>query len=92
VAGKFFEDCVLYGPGVIFLSQPAEKLNRLEYCSFGGDIESMRYDISPKIRMLIGLIAFENCRFLRCKFVGLGIAGPSEFFEHMARVVPQKSF
>jgi hypothetical protein len=82
VEDKFFEDCILQGPGVIAFLETVS----LEYCSFEGDQEKTFIEVEER-RKMMGVIGFRRCRFLRCKFVGLGIVGSKKDIDHMRSVV-----
>ena len=77
IAGKTFTDCVLEGHAVI---APLGNTT-FDGCNFGavGDPASLLFKAQgPK---LVGVIGFENCRFVRCQFRQVGFTGHESFVE-----------
>jgi len=81
IEDKTFEDCILYGPGVIGFIGEKSKPMRLNFCSFDGDKESLLIEV-PDNRKIIGAIGFRGCTLVRCRFIGLGIVGNKEMIDY----------
>lgn len=74
VKDKTFEDCELIGPAMIFLTGSTFMVNS----SFEGSFEKTVLILREK-RWLMGVVAFEDCIFKRCKFLKVGIiASPGQ--------------
>ena len=74
IRGKTFEDCTIHGPSLLVLLGAGI----LERCDYGGDENSMFWEIAEVPVMAEGVIAVVDCVFRRCTFVGIGFAGTQE--------------
>lgn len=77
VRDQHFEDCLILGPAIVALTGNGT----LDNCSFEGDADAILWEISPTRPAVIGVIELANCDFHRCKFQGVGFAGPAEFVQ-----------
>jgi hypothetical protein len=69
-----FERCDIKGPAIfVLVDQVAMEHNR-----FDGDRAALFWEIGPDRPRVIGAIAVENCRFVGCHFMQIGIAGPTD--------------
>ncbi len=68
VKGFTFDGCHITGPAVLFLTRC-----NLTNSGFEGDPDGIFIQVVPEQNQLVGVIAFEDCGFDRCRFVGIGI-------------------
>ena len=80
VEAKTFEDCIIYGPGVVIFR--ARIPARLIGCEFEGDPRSLFITVDED-RHVIGAVGFPACNFTRCKFIGIGIVDTKDGIEKM---------
>jgi len=79
--GVTFEDCALRGPAVVY------PLGRIvfEDCEWDAPANVVWWDRWPE--EVTGVLALENCRFVRCRFFGVGFLGDKNLValaqEHM---------
>lgn len=85
IENRRFEGCLFEGPAVII---PVER------CAFDGcDLGDPQGD--PRSLMLaplgtnrvVGPIAFRNCEFINCRFLGVGFTGEPAFLEELAKAI-----
>lgn len=69
---KVFEDCIIYGPCLLY---PVEGQNVLNEITFrqGRSIEDMVYELPTTERGLIGVVGMDSCTFKRCEFHHVGL-------------------
>ena len=81
VRGKTFTDCVIEGPALMVSTGDVV----FEGCNLGvaADPRSLLY--KPQGPVLVGAIAFADCRFVRCRFVQVGFTGPDAFLDDLAK-------
>lgn len=84
IAQKTFENCVLYGPGIIGFSGTGI----VEDCTFtGGDRNTTFIEAQ---RPTLGAVGFRDCTFRHCEFIGLGIVGGTQEIErYRASILPR---
>lgn len=73
IRGRTFEDCDIYGPGVM----APVGVGVFHECTFDGPDALIMTDNSK----VIGPIAVEECVFRRCRLHGLGLIGSKEKIE-----------
>jgi len=80
IRGKTFVDCRLEGPAVVM---PVGGCS-FDACDMGftsGDIRNLLLSpVGPQ--KVTGVIAFEACTFLRCKFHAVGFTGAPDFLKN----------
>jgi hypothetical protein len=69
LADRDYLDCEIVGPAVLWLGQSVIE----EDCSFADGVEDT---LLPCDRPLKGMIWLSKVAFVRCRFRGVGIAGP----------------
>ena len=75
LADKTFEDCYIYGPGVLTLLNDVQ----LSRCTFAvAVIEDMLFEIPPVDRRMVGPIGLRHVKFIHCTFRGVGWLGSAE--------------
>ena len=88
IEDKIFEDCVLYGPGIVGF---VGAYGTVEECTLQGDPKDIF--IEAENRRIQGAIGFSRCVFRRCRFIGLGIVGaPALIQEFMANTTMRADF
>jgi hypothetical protein len=80
IRNKTFEDCTIYGPAILVPLSAAEMVSK---CVFVGTAESMFWEIPDGRKLVQGAIGLDGCWFRRCRFVGIGFAGPAALGEHL---------
>ena len=90
VVGHTFENCLIVGPAVIALID-----SELLGCTLGAEtnLEELLWIVDPENRpSIVGAVAAEKCRFVQCRFQGIGFAGPKQllasFYDDMTRTTP----
>ncbi len=81
IEDRTFVDCLIEGPAVLL---PMEGCN-FDSCNMGdvqGDPRNLMLRPAGPQRV-IGAVPMKNCKFLRCRFLGVGFTGQSEFLDHM---------
>ena len=75
VSGKTFTDCLIEGPAIITIMGET----RFDGCDMGAveDIDTLLF--RPEGQKLVGVIAFKDCLFLRCRFRQIGYTGHPDF-------------
>ena len=68
-----FADCQINGPAVM-VAQGCEFTN----CGWDGEPDRLFWEIPSPRAMVIGAVLLQDCRFIGCRFSGIGIAGPPE--------------
>ncbi|HEX4144606.1 MAG TPA: hypothetical protein VHY91_13960 [Pirellulales bacterium] len=85
VANKTFESCDIAGPAVIMFGGRG---GTIYDSSFETPPEDAAFWEIPDGRQhIVGVIAFEECTFRKCRFSGIGIAGGREFIETMKQQI-----
>jgi hypothetical protein len=82
IENRTFTDCLLEGPAVVL---PIEGCH-FDDCFFG------EHGGDPNVLLLaplggyqvVGAIPFRNCRFERCRFLGVGFTGTPDFLHQLA--------
>jgi hypothetical protein len=73
VRDREFADCQINGPAVM-VAHSCEFTN----CGWDGEPESLFWEIPPPRSLVIGAVLVQGCRFIGCRFSGVGIAGPPD--------------
>lgn len=76
IRGRTFQDCTIYGPSILYPMGTS-----FEHCRFDGELDSVFWEIAPSQKSGIGVIGVEDCHFIRCTFVGVGLAGDRLLYE-----------
>lgn len=80
VSDHEFTNCVISGPAVIAPIQQTTISN----CSLGGPPDEILWPTPPsQSGRVFGAVGLVNCTFERCRFEGIGFAGPPEFLDQM---------
>lgn len=98
IENREFEDCEIVGPALIFPMGCT-----FDSCGFAGDVDAILWEVPlrkvTEIRsdgteasfyegpVKVGAIAVRNCKFLRCRFRGIGITGPPDFVQQFRESV-----
>jgi hypothetical protein len=81
IENRTFIECLIEGPAVLL---PLSGCN-FDSCDMGdaqGDPRTlMLKPVGPD--RVIGTIAIRNCKFIRCRFLGVGFTGPQSFLDGM---------
>jgi hypothetical protein len=81
IEGKTFSDCRIHGPAVIVPISGCQ----FDGCSMGapdGDMRNLMFQpLGPT--KITGAIAFRNCLFERCDFLGVGYTGAPDFLNQL---------
>lgn len=82
IIGHRFVDCVVTGPAVALVIRQ----NTFESCDFSGTPDEILWatPLSASGRVF-GAVGLVSCTFERCRFDGIGLAGPPEFHEQLRR-------
>jgi hypothetical protein len=72
-----FERCDIKGPAV--LAPMGETV--IEHNHFEGDPDALLWEVPAQRTNVIGAVGVENCRFTGCHFLGVGLAGPTDFLK-----------
>lgn len=84
IEGKTFSECRIHGPAVIIPISGCQ----FEGCALGasdGDMRNLMFQpLGPT--KITGAIAFRNCRFERCDFLGVGYSGAPDFLEQLRSI------
>jgi hypothetical protein len=79
VAGRTFNNCLLYGPAVL-LALARVELDSCILGETGGDVRNLVLrPASPT--SVIGAIPFQDCRFFECDFDAVGFTGSPAFVQ-----------
>lgn len=85
IENRRFEGCLFEGPAVIL---PVEGC-QFDGCDLGdakGDPRSLM--LAPQgASRVVGPIAFRNCQFISCRFLGVGFTGAPAFLDDMAQAI-----
>lgn len=81
VSGKTFTDCVIEGPAVM---ASVGKGVSLEQCNLGAAADVKNLMLKPMGEKIIGAIGFDDCRFVRCRFVQVGFTGPDAYLTQLS--------
>jgi hypothetical protein len=73
VSDATFDNVQLIGPAVVAFQGCS-----LENSVFEGDPEAFLWEVPADRQRVLGAVLFLNCRFTRCRFSRIGIAGPKE--------------
>lgn len=71
IQGRTLEDCVIYGPAVIYMTGTGE----MDSCEFYG---GTFWEIPPDGMLPSAVVILRDCRFRRCKFVRVVLTGTAE--------------
>ncbi len=86
IENKTFVECLLEGPAVV-LPIGGCVFDDCFLGQHGGDPKAlMLVPMSPS--QVLGAVSFLNCRFERCRFVGVGFTGDPQFLESFLAAVP----
>lgn len=79
IKGKTFTDCLIEGPAVMAVMGDT----RFEDCAMGitTDMRTLLY--RPLGDKLAGVVGFEDCHFVRCKFLQVGFTGSEALLEEL---------
>ena len=81
IEGRTFIDCLIEGPAVLL---PLSGCN-FDGCNMGdahGDPRNLRLSPAGPQRVT-GTIPIKDCKFIRCRFLGVGFTGPQSFLDGM---------
>lgn len=85
IANRTFTDCLLEGPAVVV---PVGGCH-FDDCFFGqhgGDPRTLMMVPMGQFQV-VGPIPFADCKFVRCKFLGVGFTGDPAFLEQISQVM-----
>jgi hypothetical protein len=84
INGKTFVDCSLQGPSVIVPISGCQ----FDACDMGASDNDIRNLLLQPVgpTKITGAIAFRDCVFQRCAFVGIGYTGAAEFLDQMRAI------
>ena len=87
VKGKTFTDCLIEGPAVMAVMGDTH----FDDCAMGitSDMKTLLY--RPLGEKLAGVVGFEDCRFVRCKFLQVGFTGSEALLEELQTKVIRAS-
>jgi hypothetical protein len=79
IEDKVFEHCSIIGPAVV----AASGKNDITLSEFytGGNPDNLL--LETKGKLMVGMIAFNNCKFRMCEFKSISFAGPPDALEVM---------
>jgi hypothetical protein len=75
IENKTFTDCLIEGPAVMLLKDEVF----FDACNLGVAADPKTLLVQPVGDRATGVIPFSHCRFIRCRFVGVGYMGSPEF-------------
>ena len=81
IEGRRFDNCLIEGPAVLL---PLEGCN-FDGCNMGdahGDPRNLMLSPAGPQRVT-GTIPIKDCKFIRCRFLGVGFTGPQSFLDGM---------
>ena len=81
IEGRTFIECLIEGPAVLL---PLSGCN-FDGCNMGdaqGDPRSLMLKPVGSERVT-GTVAIRDCKFIRCRFLGVGSTGPQSFLDEM---------
>lgn len=81
IDGVTFEDCRIEGPAVMVFEPYSG--TTLSDCDLGGEPVGLFWHIPAERDYVIGGLFVRNCRFHRCTFHGVGMAGHDEFLNQL---------
>jgi hypothetical protein len=81
VSGRRFEDCTIEGPGFVTMVGDG---GSLDHCTWEGTVDRLFVTVPDKA-VVIGVVGFLGCDFVRCRFEGIGVMGPAAFKEAFAK-------
>lgn len=80
ISDQEFINCLITGPAVLAPIQQTTISN----CSLSGPPDEILWPMPPtQSGRVFGAVGLVNCTFERCRFEGIGFAGPAEFLEQM---------
>jgi hypothetical protein len=79
VVGRVIEDCHIYGPGVVLLTDSVLTDSGIE-----GNRESSLIRLADEQKTMIGPIELKDCVFRRCLFHGIGFVGSKDVLDRMS--------
>lgn len=82
IKDKVFEECLFEGPGVILAADG----NVFEACNLGVAADPTSLLMRPVGPKVIGAVAFENCRFVRCRFAMISFTGHEQFMDEFKTI------
>lgn len=85
VENRTFIDCLIEGPAVLL---PLEACH-FDSCDMGdakGDPRTLLLEPRSPERVT-GTIPLRNCRFERCRFLGVGFTGSKSYLDHMVEAL-----
>lgn len=81
IENRIFTDCLIEGPAVLL---PLEGCH-FDGCNMGdvqGDPRSLLLQpVGPE--RVTGAIPLKNCKFINCRFLGVGFTGPKAYLDEM---------
>lgn len=79
IKGKTFTDCLIEGPAVMAVMGDTQ----FQDCAMGitSDMKTLLY--RPLGDKLAGVVGFEDCSFVRCKFLQVGFTGSEALLEEL---------
>ena len=84
ITGRTFEDCTIYGPAVLTLLNDVT----MDSNTFEGSRDALFWELPEERERVIGAIGLRDCRFRRCVFRRIGIAGKRGLIELFTRTMP----
>ena len=80
IEGRTFIECLIEGPGILL---PLGGCH-FDACNMGeahGDPRNLM--VKPLADRVTGTIPIQNCKFIRCRFLGVGFTGEQAFLDEM---------
>ena len=77
IENKTFTDCIIEGPAVVVMADGCA----MDGCHMGTASDPAMLLLRPVGKTVNGVIAFKNCKFIRCRFAAIGFVGDDKFIE-----------
>lgn len=84
LVGYTFTNCLILGPGLLAVGGTTELSN----CDLGGpNLDALFWVVTPEREVIVGPVLATDCRFLGCRFQGVGFAGPPELRDKLLTAI-----
>jgi hypothetical protein len=84
IVGRHFRDVQLVGPAVVTLLPPISMIGG-DVGLGAGTLDDLFFEFPETRQMLVGIVAFQSCRFENVMYTGIAFAGPPAVIEHLKR-------
>src|SRR5215210_4252011 len=85
IEGVTFVDCTIRGPAVLL----ADRVEIVD-TNLGADTDAVFWEIPRERKVVAGAISVKQCKFDRCLFVNIGIAGPEPYIRQIKEASPDE--